>query len=44
MVRTGYGRGELEYTAHRWSRRPDIVADHALEAVDRILHSAGGGG
>jgi D-glycero-D-manno-heptose 1,7-bisphosphate phosphatase len=41
LVRTGYGLGELAWHAARWSRPPDIVADHLLEAVDRILEEAG---
>jgi D-glycero-D-manno-heptose 1,7-bisphosphate phosphatase len=41
MVRTGYGLGELTYQASRWKRPPDLVADHLLEAVERIFASAG---
>ena len=41
MVRTGYGLGELTYQASRWKRQPDLVADHLLEAVERILTSSG---
>ena len=41
MVRTGYGLGELTYQAARWKRQPDLVADHLLEAVERILTSSG---
>ncbi|HVO09273.1 MAG TPA: HAD family hydrolase [Vicinamibacteria bacterium] len=40
MVRTGYGRGELAYQEPSWSRRPDLVAEHLLEAVERILGGA----
>jgi D-glycero-D-manno-heptose 1,7-bisphosphate phosphatase len=40
LVRTGYGAGELVHGAPAWSRPPDMVADHALEAVERILHEA----
>ncbi len=40
MVRTGYGQGELAYLAPRWSRQPDLVAEHLLEAVERILGGA----
>jgi D-glycero-D-manno-heptose 1,7-bisphosphate phosphatase len=40
LVRTGYGAGELVHAAPSWSRPPDMVADHALEAVERILHEA----
>lgn len=42
MVRTGYGLGELTYQAPRWKRQPDLVADHLLEAVERILAHDGG--
>ena len=37
LVRSGYGRGEVEYRAPRWTRQPDLVAEHLLEAVERIL-------
>ena len=37
LVKTGYGRGELEHHAPRWERPPDLVAEHVLEAVERIL-------
>ena len=37
MVRSGYGRGELENHAASWSRPPDLVAEHLLEAVSRII-------
>jgi D-glycero-D-manno-heptose 1,7-bisphosphate phosphatase len=37
MVRTGYGRGELEFLAPAWVRQPDLVAENLLEAVERIL-------
>jgi D-glycero-D-manno-heptose 1,7-bisphosphate phosphatase len=40
LVRTGYGRGEMEYHAAAWPRQPDIVADHLLEAVVTILSGA----
>ena len=40
MVRTGYGRGELAYLGPSWSRAPDLVAEHVLEAVERILGAA----
>jgi D-glycero-D-manno-heptose 1,7-bisphosphate phosphatase len=40
LVRSGYGEGELAYHAPRWSRQPDLVAEHLLEAVDRILAGA----
>jgi D-glycero-D-manno-heptose 1,7-bisphosphate phosphatase len=37
LVKTGYGLGELLHLSPRWPRPPDIVAEHALEAVERIL-------
>jgi D-glycero-D-manno-heptose 1,7-bisphosphate phosphatase len=37
MVRSGYGLGELTHLAPAWKRRPDLVAEHLLEAVQRIL-------
>jgi D-glycero-D-manno-heptose 1,7-bisphosphate phosphatase len=37
MVKTGYGRGELRHHAPSWARQPDLVAEHLLEAVSRIL-------
>lgn len=39
-VLTGYGRGEWEYSRHRWSAwrgEPEIVAENLLEAVKRII-------
>jgi D-glycero-D-manno-heptose 1,7-bisphosphate phosphatase len=42
LVRTGYGRGELEYHAPTWPRGPDMVAEHLLEAVVTILSDAEG--
>jgi D-glycero-D-manno-heptose 1,7-bisphosphate phosphatase len=40
LVRTGYGLGELTHHAPRWARQPDLVADHLLDAVSRILSAA----
>jgi D-glycero-D-manno-heptose 1,7-bisphosphate phosphatase len=42
LVRTGYGLGELMHHAAVQPRPPDIVADHLLAAVDRILTEAEG--
>lgn len=39
LVRSGYGRGELDHNAASWPRQPDIVADNLLEAVARILET-----
>jgi D-glycero-D-manno-heptose 1,7-bisphosphate phosphatase len=40
LVRTGYGLGELTYHAGGWPRQPDVVADHLLEAVQKIVAGA----
>jgi D-glycero-D-manno-heptose 1,7-bisphosphate phosphatase len=40
LVKTGYGLGELTHLAPSWKRPPDFVAEHALEAVERILTEA----
>lgn len=37
LVKTGYGLGELVHLSARWPRPPDLVADHALDAVEQIL-------
>jgi len=42
LVRSGYGLGELAYHAPSWPRPPDLVADHLLEAVERIVSAARG--
>lgn len=39
LVLTGYGRGELEHQSHAWPRRPDLVAENLLEAVNSIVSS-----
>ncbi len=41
LVKSGYGLGELTYHAAHWPRRPDLVAEHLLEAVERILSESG---
>jgi D-glycero-D-manno-heptose 1,7-bisphosphate phosphatase len=40
LVRSGYGQGELAHHAGAWPRQPDLVADHLLEAVQRIVAGA----
>lgn len=40
LVLTGYGRGEYEYEAETWPRRPEHVAETLLEAVEWILADA----
>ena len=37
LVLTGYGRGERDHHAVRWTVTPDHVAEDLLEAVDWIL-------
>ena len=37
LVKSGYGLGESIYHAPWRPRQPDLVADHLLEAVGRIL-------
>ena len=37
LVLTGYGKGELAYQSHRWTVRPEHVADDLLDAVTWIL-------
>jgi len=41
LVKSGYGLGELAYHASSWPRPPDLVAEHLLEAVERILDGEG---
>jgi len=40
LVKSGYGLGEWEHHASRLGRAPDLVAEHLLEAVERILNGA----
>ena len=40
LVKTGYGLGEWERDVPLLERKPDLVADHLLEAVERITHGA----
>jgi len=37
LVRSGYGLGELLHNGPGWRRQPDMIAEHLLEAVERIL-------
>jgi D-glycero-D-manno-heptose 1,7-bisphosphate phosphatase len=41
LVETGYGLGELAHYGPSWTRPPDLVAAHLLEAVERILSESG---
>ena len=41
LVKSGYGLGEWVHHAPRWPRQPDLVAEHLLEAVERILFAEG---
>jgi D-glycero-D-manno-heptose 1,7-bisphosphate phosphatase len=43
LVKTGYGLGELRNRAPQWPRQPDMVAEHLLEAVQRIVSEPGPG-
>jgi D-glycero-D-manno-heptose 1,7-bisphosphate phosphatase len=43
LVRTGYGRGELDHQAKTWDRPPDVVAETLLDAVVEILDRAESG-
>jgi hypothetical protein len=38
-VKTGYGRGEIEYWMPGWKRRPDLIAENALDAALQIVES-----
>lgn len=37
LVKSGYGLGESVHLAPGWRRPPDLLAEHLLEAVERIL-------
>ncbi len=37
LVKTGYGRGDLEYHGAQWPSQPDVIAEDLTEAVDWIL-------
>ena len=37
LVLTGYGRGNYENLLGRWRRKPDLIAENLLEAVEKIL-------
>jgi D-glycero-D-manno-heptose 1,7-bisphosphate phosphatase len=37
LVKTGYGLGELAFGETSWPRRPELVAEHLLEAVLQIV-------
>jgi D-glycero-D-manno-heptose 1,7-bisphosphate phosphatase len=41
LVKTGYGRGELEHRGALMPRPPDVVAEHVLDAVQQIVARAG---
>jgi D-glycero-D-manno-heptose 1,7-bisphosphate phosphatase len=44
LVKSGYGRGELAHHGGAWPRQPDLVAEHLLEAVERIVSRSGAEG
>jgi hypothetical protein len=37
LVKTGYGLGELTFNRATFPREPDLIAEHALEAVIGIV-------
>lgn len=37
LVKTGYGRGDLEYHGAEWPRQPDAIAEDLTDAVEWIL-------
>jgi D-glycero-D-manno-heptose 1,7-bisphosphate phosphatase len=37
LVKTGYGLGEATYGVPSWERPPEMIAEHLLEAVQRIV-------
>ena len=37
LVRTGYGIGEIESWMSGWTRKPDLVAENALDAALQIV-------
>ena len=43
LVLSGYGRGEYEYEAESWPRRPDHVSETLLDAVEWALDDARSG-
>lgn len=42
MVKTGYGKGEIEHGYDKWSVKPDYIEENLLTAVLRILKIKGG--
>ena len=37
LLRTGYGRGQIEYQRHRWRTQPDLICDDLLAAAHAIV-------
>lgn len=37
LVRTGYGKGQLQFLSDGWKVRPDHIADDLMDAVEWIL-------
>jgi len=37
LLRTGYGRGQIEYQRHRWRVEPDLICDDLLAAARAIV-------
>ena len=40
LLRTGYGRGQIEYQQHRWRTQPDLICDDLLAAARAIIGGA----
>lgn len=39
LVKTGYGMGEIQYWMAQWKRKPDLIAENALDAALQIIES-----
>lgn len=39
LVKTGYGRGELEHQSHQWRVQPHFIAENLLEAAKWIIRN-----
>ena len=37
LLRTGYGRGQIEYQRHRWRVEPNLICDDLLAAARAIM-------
>ncbi len=41
LVKTGYGRGELQWFSGDWLKMPDLIAENLGEVVDYVLKKLG---